>query len=85
MYFLPTRLSTKVTFRSDCRTNAGGHPELDLLGFCLCSAGISTDNFLGHCSWDMVGPSSESQEDCEEVSSWEKTDALEEEADEAIE
>jgi hypothetical protein len=50
---LPTRLSTKLTFRSHCRTNGGGHPVRDvaptevLLGCCLSSGGggTSADNF----------------------------------------
>jgi hypothetical protein len=48
-YFgLPTRLSTKVTFRSHCRTKEGGHPvrvlaPIEVLrGCCLCSEGAGT-------------------------------------------
>jgi len=50
---LPTRLSTKLTFRSHWRTREGGHlvwdaPTLVLLGCCLCSEATSEDIFFGH-------------------------------------
>src|ERR1700712_3139431 len=51
-HFLPTRLSTKVTFRSHCRTKEGGHVvALDLRGCWRCSGQISTAEslFLGQC------------------------------------
>ena len=44
---LPTRLSTKLTFRSHWRINAGGHPDLEVAlllvrrGFFLSSRGTS--------------------------------------------
>jgi hypothetical protein len=45
---LPTRLSTKLTLRSHCRTNVGGHPvrvvdpTLVLRGCCRCAGATST-------------------------------------------
>lgn len=50
---LPTRLSTKLTFRSHWRTRDGGHlvwdaPTLVLLGCCLCSGATSEGIFFGH-------------------------------------
>ena len=49
---LPTRLSTKLTFRSHWRTREGGHlgwaaPTLVLLGCCLCSGATSAGIFFG--------------------------------------
>jgi hypothetical protein len=49
---LPTRLSTKLTFRSHWRTRGGGHlgwaaPTLVLLGCCLCSGATSAGIFFG--------------------------------------
>jgi hypothetical protein len=49
---LPTRLSTKLTFRSHWRTREGGHlvwdaPTLVLLGCRLCSGATSQGMFFG--------------------------------------